>query len=91
MSTKRGASTGLTGNAAGLTEHPPGASAPRPNLYQVWALIKGSWLCVFAAPDADAALLWARGQIRHGGDSRCTRVEVRALSDNGIEVIWESE
>jgi hypothetical protein len=48
-------------------------------------------MCCFAAPDRDEALQFARSQIRHGGDTRCTRVEVRALSDAGIELIWESE
>jgi hypothetical protein len=82
------ASTGLKGSAVGLTEHSPG---PRPRIFQVWATINGSRICVFASPDADAALLWARDQIRHGGDSRCTRVEVRAISDAGTKVIWESK
>ena len=85
-----GASTGLTpvGGLTGVAEQSPGARA---RLFQVWTLIRGSWLCVMAAPDRDAALLWARDQIRHGGDSRCSRVEVRAISDAGTKVIWESQ
>jgi hypothetical protein len=89
--TQANPSAGLVGSSPGLTEQSPGASAPRPRVFQVWATINGSRICVFAAPDADAALLWARDQIRHGGDSRCTRVEVRAISDAGTKVIWESQ
>ena len=59
--------------------------------FQVWILIKGSWLCTFAAPDKEAALQWARTQIRHDGSSAVTRVEVRAISDDGVRLIFESE
>ena len=72
------ASAGLT-HAGGLTEQSGGA---RPRVWQVWARLSGNWACCFAAPDRDAALQFARSQIRHG-----TRVEVRALSDTGVEVI----
>ena len=84
------APAGLTqvGGVAGVAD---AAAKPRPGLYQTWAKVGGGWLCVFAAPDADAAITYARSQIRHDASSAVTRVEVRALSDSGSEVIWSSE
>jgi hypothetical protein len=54
-------------------------------------MVNGHWLCVHAGPDSEAAVTYAKGQIRHDGSSAVTRAEVRALSDDGVAVIWESQ
>ena len=84
-------SAGLVGSSPGLTGAAEHVAAPRPKLYQVWHRIRGSWICSFAAPDRDAAVTYAEGQIRHGGDSAVERVEVRAISDDGVFVTFESQ
>jgi hypothetical protein len=90
------ASAGLTQAAGlaqggGLTPTPEAAAKPRVLVFQTWAMVNGHWLCVHAGPDSEAALTYAKGQIRHDGSSAVTRAEVRALSDDGVAVIWESQ
>jgi hypothetical protein len=82
MTTKQQpASTGLTqvGGVAGVTD--ASAAKPRAQVFQTWAMVNGHWLCVHAGPDSEAALTYAKGQIRHDGSSAVTRAEVRALSE----------
>ena len=50
---------------------------------------RSGWVCCLASPDREAALQWARTQVRHDGSSAVTRVEVRAISDTGVTVCWE--
>lgn len=87
--TQANPSAGLVGSSPGLTDAVEHVAAPRPKLYQVWHRIRGSWICSFAAPDRDAAMTYAKGQIRHDAGSAVERIEVRALSDDGVTVLLE--
>jgi hypothetical protein len=94
------ASAGLTqvGGTAGLTEQAPASDNTQMpartyarGAVRVWVRMMNRWVCALATDDYEKALRFARDQVRHDGSGTVDRVEIRALSDEGVVVVWESE